>query len=199
GAQCPRARVVVRLDAYPVVGRQRDRHIPQPATAPPRPPTLLADHDPEVMISFKGRIAARRIPLRVQDCMSKRIVLVPEASSCVGSTSGLRLRRPDVPSPISAVAPTAGRVPDPDTPGGHWKESPMRVRRILALLAVALTGALIAPSAAQAMTPKDVNPDNSVQIIGGNTVSSAPWAVAVFRDGSFTCSGSIIASRWVLT
>ena len=75
----------------------------------------------------------------------------------------------------------------------------MRVRRILALLAVALTGALIAPSTAQAMTPRDANPDNSIQIIGGSTVSSAPWAVAVFRDGSFTCSGSIIAPRWVLT
>lgn len=77
----------------------------------------------------------------------------------------------------------------------------MRVRRTLALLAVALTGALMAPSAAHATSPSatDAAPDNSILIIGGSTVSSAPWAAAVFRGGSFTCSGSIIAPRWVLT
>ena len=36
-------------------------------------------------------------------------------------------------------------------------------------------------------------------IIGGSTVSSAPWAAAVFSNGSFTCSGTIIAPQWVLT
>ena len=39
-AQGPRAWVVVRLDPYPIVGRQRGHHTPQPATAPPATPTL---------------------------------------------------------------------------------------------------------------------------------------------------------------
>ena len=67
----------------------------------------------------------------------------------------------------------------------------MRIR--LAVLAgAALAGALIAPAAVRA--------DVSTQIIGGDTVSSAPWSAQIIRsNGSFTCSGSIIASRWVLT
>ncbi|WP_243707988.1 DUF1986 domain-containing protein, partial [Micromonospora sp. KC606] len=36
-------------------------------------------------------------------------------------------------------------------------------------------------------------------IIGGDTVSSAPWAAAVFSNGSFVCSGSVISADWVLT
>jgi secreted trypsin-like serine protease len=66
----------------------------------------------------------------------------------------------------------------------------MRIRLTLAMLATGLIGALVAPSAASA-APQP--------IIGGSTVSSAPWAAAVFSNGSFTCSGTIIASRWVLT
>ncbi|MFY1674177.1 S1 family peptidase [Plantactinospora sp. WMMB334] len=60
------------------------------------------------------------------------------------------------------------------------------------MFATALAGALVAPSAVSAapVTP---------YIIGGGTVSSAPWAAAVFSNGSFTCSGTIIAARWVLT
>lgn len=67
----------------------------------------------------------------------------------------------------------------------------MRLRVALATLALTLTGvtAYAAPAAA----------DAEPFIIGGGTVSSAPWAAAVFRSGSFTCSGSIIASQWVLT
>ena len=78
----------------------------------------------------------------------------------------------------------------------------MRTRRILALLAVALTGALVAPGTAHAAPgplAAGKEPDNSILIIGGGTVSSAPWAAAVFRNGSFTCSGTIISARWVLT
>ncbi len=30
-------------------------------------------------------------------------------------------------------------------------------------------------------------------------MSSAPWSAQVYRNGSFTCSGTIIASRYVLT
>ncbi len=66
--------------------------------------------------------------------------------------------------------------------------------RIRLLAAVAGTiAALVAPSAAQAADP--VTPF----IIGGSTVSSAPWAAAVFSNGSFTCSGTIISANYVLT
>jgi secreted trypsin-like serine protease len=71
----------------------------------------------------------------------------------------------------------------------------MRKSRASALvlgLAAALGVAVSAPAAAQ--------PD----IIGGGTVSSAPWGAQVFWDnvtnfGGFECSGTIIASSWVLT
>ncbi|HEX5541561.1 MAG TPA: trypsin-like serine protease [Micromonospora sp.] len=71
----------------------------------------------------------------------------------------------------------------------------MRIRLGLAMLATALTGALIAPSAASAAPSNTIEP----YIIGGGTVSSAPWAAAVLSNGSFTCSGTIIAPQWVLT
>lgn len=66
----------------------------------------------------------------------------------------------------------------------------MRIRLTMAIVATALVGAFVSPSAAAA-APQE--------IIGGSTVSSAPWAAAVFQNGSFACSGSIIAPRWVLT
>ncbi|SBT53722.1 S1 family peptidase [Micromonospora narathiwatensis] len=68
----------------------------------------------------------------------------------------------------------------------------MRIRSLLAVLGTALVGVLGAASGAVAAP---VSP----YIIGGGTVSSAPWAAAVFSNGSFTCSGSVIASSWVLT
>lgn len=71
----------------------------------------------------------------------------------------------------------------------------MRIRLTLAMVATTLVGALAAPSAAAAAAPAPVTP----LIIGGSTVSSAPWAAAVLSNGSFTCSGTIIAARWVLT
>ncbi|HEX6684081.1 MAG TPA: trypsin-like serine protease [Candidatus Limnocylindrales bacterium] len=67
----------------------------------------------------------------------------------------------------------------------------MRLKVVLAAVAVTVTGALLPANPAAA----DVEP----YIIGGGTVSSAPWAAAVFRSGSFTCSGTIIAATWVLT
>ncbi|HEX6967885.1 MAG TPA: DUF1986 domain-containing protein [Micromonosporaceae bacterium] len=70
----------------------------------------------------------------------------------------------------------------------------MRVRLGLAVLASALAGALLAPSGAVAK-PNTVEP----YIIGGSYVSSAPWAAAVFSNGNFTCSGTIIAPEWVMT
>ncbi len=69
----------------------------------------------------------------------------------------------------------------------------MRIRIVVASLATALTGILAAPAAANAVEP---GPD---QIIGGNTVASAPWAAAVLSNGSFTCSGTIISANYVLT
>ncbi|MEH1123833.1 S1 family peptidase [Micromonospora sp. CPCC 206061] len=68
----------------------------------------------------------------------------------------------------------------------------MRMRLAVTALATAAAAAVAAPSAAVAA---DVEP----YIIGGSTVSSAPWAAAVFSGGSFTCSGTIIAPNWVLT
>jgi secreted trypsin-like serine protease len=62
----------------------------------------------------------------------------------------------------------------------------MRMRLVVTAFATAAAAAVAAPSAAVAA---DVEP----YIIGGGTVSSAPWAAAVF------CSGTIIAPNWVLT
>jgi secreted trypsin-like serine protease len=67
----------------------------------------------------------------------------------------------------------------------------MRIRLAVAAVAATLTGALVVPGTAVA--------DPTPLIIGGSTVSSAPWAAAVFANGSFTCSGTIIAPSWVLT
>ncbi|QFZ19720.1 S1 family peptidase [Saccharothrix syringae] len=49
--------------------------------------------------------------------------------------------------------------------------------------------------------PANAAEDGGAQplIIGGAPVSSAPWAAAVYRSGSFTCSGTILAPQWVLT
>jgi secreted trypsin-like serine protease len=67
----------------------------------------------------------------------------------------------------------------------------MRIRLTVAAIAATVTGALAVPGTAVA--------DPTPLIIGGSTVSSAPWAAAVFANGSFTCSGTIIAANWVLT
>ncbi|MEV0721923.1 DUF1986 domain-containing protein [Micromonospora purpureochromogenes] len=69
----------------------------------------------------------------------------------------------------------------------------MRLRPLLAVLTTALAGLLATASGATAA------PAGPQPIIGGSTVSSAPWAAAVFSNGSFTCSGSVISSQWVLT
>nr|CEL22257.1 peptidase S1 and S6, chymotrypsin/Hap [Kibdelosporangium sp. MJ126-NF4]CTQ93039.1 peptidase S1 and S6, chymotrypsin/Hap [Kibdelosporangium sp. MJ126-NF4] len=59
------------------------------------------------------------------------------------------------------------------------------------MLAAAVSGAVGAPAAAAGT----VDP----MIIGGGTVSSAPWGAQVYVNGQFNCSGSIIAPQWVLT
>ncbi|MEV0155346.1 DUF1986 domain-containing protein [Micromonospora sp. NPDC050686] len=71
----------------------------------------------------------------------------------------------------------------------------MRLRPLLAVLTTALAGVLGATAPASAAEPAPVTP----YIIGGGYVSSAPWAAAVFSNGSFTCSGSVISAQWVLT
>lgn len=71
----------------------------------------------------------------------------------------------------------------------------MRIRTLVAALSAAFVGVLGAGSPALAAKPAEVTP----YIIGGGYVSSAPWAAAVFSNGSFTCSGSVIGASWVLT
>ncbi|MGW0501901.1 S1 family peptidase [Micromonospora sp. NPDC003241] len=68
----------------------------------------------------------------------------------------------------------------------------MRIRSLIVAFATAMVGVVGASSGAVA---SPVSP----YIIGGSTVSSAPWAAAVLSNGSFTCSGTIIAPQWVLT
>jgi secreted trypsin-like serine protease len=70
----------------------------------------------------------------------------------------------------------------------------VRLRPLAAAVAAAFAVALTVPGAAHAAV-KDPSPN----IIGGSTVSSAPWAAAVFTNGSFTCSGTIISAQYVLT
>lgn len=36
-------------------------------------------------------------------------------------------------------------------------------------------------------------------ISGGAAVASAPWAVQVYADGRFACTGTVLSDRWVLT
>ncbi|GAB1688234.1 S1 family peptidase [Krasilnikovia sp. M28-CT-15] len=72
----------------------------------------------------------------------------------------------------------------------------MRLRAVVVSLATTLTTVLALPGAASAV-PKD--PGGPSNIIGGTTTRSAPWAAAVFSDGDFTCSGTIISANYVLT
>ncbi|MFJ9565195.1 S1 family peptidase [Streptomyces fuscichromogenes] len=64
----------------------------------------------------------------------------------------------------------------------------MRHHRRLAVTAgVGLAVACALPSAA------------AHAISGGRPVSSAPWAVQVYNDGHFACTGTMLTDRWVLT
>ncbi|GIE99428.1 hypothetical protein Ari01nite_68930 [Paractinoplanes rishiriensis] len=75
-------------------------------------------------------------------------------------------------------------------------EPVMRIRSGLTILAAVVVtsagGAAIAHTASAGTAPGPM-------IIGGDTVASAPWAAAVFNGGGFSCSGSIVAERYVLT
>jgi len=82
---------------------------------------------------------------------------------------------------------------------------------VLALLAIAnavpvtrQTSRLPMPEALQekwGYLMKDDPPEVLSRIVGGSTVSSGgrPYQIALFRSGSFTCGGSLISSRTVLT
>jgi hypothetical protein len=61
------------------------------------------------------------------------------------------------------------------------KEPGVRIRIVVASVATVL-GSLAIPAAADAADDGGVSP----RVIGGSTVSSAPWAAAVFSNGSFT-------------
>jgi secreted trypsin-like serine protease len=72
----------------------------------------------------------------------------------------------------------------------------MRARILSAFLgAVLVAGSITAPQA-WAARPQPPAPPS---IIGGETVSSAPWGVQVSSSSGSFCSGSIIAAQWVLT
>jgi secreted trypsin-like serine protease len=69
----------------------------------------------------------------------------------------------------------------------------VRLRLVVASAAIVLAGIAIPVLDANASVQPVTN------IVGGNTVSSAPWAAAVLLKGAPNCSGSIIAAQWVLT
>lgn len=74
----------------------------------------------------------------------------------------------------------------------------LRLRLPIALVGLAIGAVLTTPSSALASGIPTAGP--APNIIGGQPVTSAPWAAAVYRStGSFTCSGTIIAATWVLT
>ncbi|MBP2322714.1 secreted trypsin-like serine protease [Kibdelosporangium banguiense] len=65
------------------------------------------------------------------------------------------------------------------------------MRKMISIAALAFAAsAMSVPAASASVEPL---------IIGGGTVSSAPWGAQVYASGSFTCSGTIIAPQWVLT
>jgi V8-like Glu-specific endopeptidase len=62
----------------------------------------------------------------------------------------------------------------------------VRIRLITATAATTVLGLLATSGAASA-------------IVGGTAVSTAPWAAAVFANGTFGCSGTIVSASYVLT
>ncbi|MFC8519441.1 S1 family peptidase [Streptomyces sp. NPDC057257] len=63
----------------------------------------------------------------------------------------------------------------------------MRHHRIAVAAALGLAAAFAVPAA------------SAQAISGGTAVSSAPWAVQVYNDGHFACTGTMLSDRWVLT
>jgi secreted trypsin-like serine protease len=76
----------------------------------------------------------------------------------------------------------------------------MRVKLWSVVLGTTLAAGLVTTSPAQASASTvEPNPQLIPFIIGGETVASAPWGVQVSSSRGGFCSGSIIASQWVLT
>lgn len=59
--------------------------------------------------------------------------------------------------------------------------------------------AVLAAAASTMAGPAAMAGTSTPMIIGGGTVSSAPWGAQVYVGGQFNCSGTIIAAQWVLT
>src|SRR5688500_12121827 len=78
-------------------------------------------------------------------------------------------------------------------PGNGFGRSVSLASALALAFALALSGTA-SPAAARPATT-----DVTTQIVGGEYVSSAPWAAALYVNGRVWCSGSIISSRWVLT
>ncbi|GAA2620131.1 serine protease [Actinomadura fulvescens] len=77
---------------------------------------------------------------------------------------------------------------------------PTRLTITLVGAIVALLFGMVAPAtAAGAAKPPAPTTKAAPPIIGGSPVTNAPWAASIYRNGSFTCSGTIIAPTWVLT
>jgi secreted trypsin-like serine protease len=78
-------------------------------------------------------------------------------------------------------------------PASNRKEPDVRLRLVVASTATVLAGIAIPVLEANASVQPVTN------IVGGDTVSSAPWAAAVFSGNSPFCSGTIISPTFVLT
>ncbi|MFF4256577.1 S1 family peptidase [Streptomyces sp. NPDC001663] len=63
--------------------------------------------------------------------------------------------------------------------------------RHLQRLAIAATAGLAVASALPSAAAHAIS--------GGSPVSAAPWAVQVYNDGHFACTGTMLTDRWVLT
>jgi len=72
------------------------------------------------------------------------------------------------------------------------------MRRTALARSLALFAVLALPAPVVHAAPAAAG-DISPQIVNGGYVSSAPWAAALYINGRVWCSGTIIASRWVLT
>jgi hypothetical protein len=72
----------------------------------------------------------------------------------------------------------------------------MRTRLTTLLGLVLLAASALVPG--EAARADEVNPAHT-DIVGGGTVSSSPGVVAIFVDGAFNCTGTIIDPRHVLT
>jgi secreted trypsin-like serine protease len=91
------------------------------------------------------------------------------------------------------LAASAVAVTVIDQPASNRREPDVRLRLVVASAATVLAGVTVPVLEANASVQPVTN------IIGGDTVSSAPWAAAVFSGNSPFCSGTIISPTFVLT